>query len=436
MVVAVMAATGLLAGCVPNQQQPVVGGAPQQQAPGTVTYRVGSNTYTNQADYIAAVQREDDTAVAQVAATGQRLGGSVLVVLPTSATIRQIWTKIQSATVNLNDMLATTGEIALLTNARAVEKGHAFDSFRLIRADAPDTAGPDDGSDPDYILRFTTRHKWALSKRGGASRDVDLPPNQATRTAWLNTFNVAVLNAAADLGAGITRQAVPTAPVQIGVPGPFAVPPIAAGPITGTAFFIDGAGHAVTNAHVVPDCKAVKVALSEGRVVDATVAAKDVQNDLAVLAVPSAPLAHAHLVTGLPRQGDSVVAYGFPLGGALGAQGNLSTGIVSSLSGLANDSRMIQISAPVQQGNSGGPLLDLNGEVIGVVSSKINALKLAAVTGDITQNVNFAIKASVLLDFLGSNGVTPDTESHKKPMAMADIGDRARSFTYMVTCQR
>jgi S1-C subfamily serine protease len=72
---------------------------------------------------------------------------------------------------------------------------------------------------------------------------------------------------------------------------------------------------------------------------------------------------------------------------------------------MADDSRYLQISAPVQSGNSGGPLLDQSGNLVGVVSAKLNALKVALKDGDLPQNVNFAVKAAILQTFLNSNRV-------------------------------
>jgi len=119
----------------------------------------------------------------------------------------------------------------------------------------------------------------------------------------------------------------------------------------------------------------------------------------------------------------------------LASKGNLSTGIVSALAGLADDTRKLQISAPVQPGNSGGPVLDQSGNVIGVVDSKLNAIKTAKITGDIPQNVNFAIKAGVVTGFLEANGVDFDAVASKRPLTIADVGDKAKAITFMIECR-
>ncbi len=136
------------------------------------------------------------------------------------------------------------------------------------------------------------------------------------------------------------------------------------------------------------------------------------------------------------RLGDPVVVYGFPLVGVLTPTGNLTTGGVSALAGLGNDSRMMQISAPVQPGNSGGPLLDSGGNVVGVINMKLNALRTAAATGDVPQNVNFAIKASVVRNFLDANSVDYQNAPAARELKPADVADRAKKFTLLIECWR
>jgi Trypsin-like peptidase domain len=87
------------------------------------------------------------------------------------------------------------------------------------------------------------------------------------------------------------------------------------------------------------------------------------------------------------RTGDAIVALGYPLSGLLATGANVSVGNVSALAGLRDDSRYVQISAPIQPGNSGGPLLDASGHLAGIVTSKLNAIRALQVTGDIPQNV-------------------------------------------------
>jgi hypothetical protein len=90
---------------------------------------------------------------------------------------------------------------------------------------------------------------------------------------------------------------------------------------------------------------------------------------------------------------------GYPFHGLLTSDFTVTAGIVSSLSRLLNDTRFLQISAPIQPGNSGGPLLDTSGHVVGVVTEKLNALKFANATGNIPETISFAVNGA-LRDFL------------------------------------
>ena len=109
-------------------------------------------------------------------------------------------------------------------------------------------------------------------------------------------------------------------------------------------------------------------------------------------------------------------------------------GNVTSVAGLGDDSRILQISAPVQPGNSGGPLLDKFGNVVGIIVSKFNALRLAQVTQDVPQNINFAIKASIAANFLEVNNVSMQARAGNEPLEPTEIAetplwrvDRARA---------
>ena len=96
----------------------------------------------------------------------------------------------------------------------------------------------------------------------------------------------------------------------------------------------------------------------------------------------------------------------------------------------------MQISAPVQPGNSGGPLLDSAGNVIGVVSSKLNALKTAGLIGDVPQNVNFAINGSTLRAFLDAKGIDYKETGNERELTGVQIASRASAFTVLIECRQ
>ena len=125
---------------------------------------------------------------------------------------------------------------------------------------------------------------------------------------------------------------------------------------------------------------------------------------------------------------------GHPLRGLLSAQLNVTSGNVSALAGIGDDAQRLQITAPVQPGNRGGPLLDAAGNVIGVVVSKLDAVRTAELTGDIPQNVNFAIKGALVRGFLDIHGVAYRRRASDTKLAPEQLAERARAFTVAVHC--
>jgi hypothetical protein len=214
------------------------------------------------------------------------------------------------------------------------------------------------------------------------------------------------------------------------------LPPAAHGQTvrTGTGFAVSAQTLIVTNAHVAKGCRSLRV-LHDGTAGSARLLALDDRADLAVLRTElRTPKIAALRVQPPVRLGEDVVSFGFPLSGSLSREGNLTTGNVSALAGLKDDPTYFQITAPVQPGNSGGPLMDEAGDVIAVVTSKLDALKLAQRIGDIPQNVNFAIKAQVLKRFLDGQRLSYSEQVASEKMAVADIADLARAFTVQVEC--
>ncbi len=121
----------------------------------------------------------------------------------------------------------------------------------------------------------------------------------------------------------------------------------------------------------------------------------------------------------------------------LSADPSLTAGNVNALSGLENDKNSIQISSPIQPDNSGGPLLNKKGYLVGVVQSKLNTLQLAQYTGDIAQNVNFAVNTSALIQALDASGITYKREKQveREELPTPDIADEAIKYTVQVMCR-
>ena len=172
---------------------------------------------------------------------------------------------------------------------------------------------------------------------------------------------------------------------------------------SGTAWPVSN-GFVVTNNHVVSGSKTLTLIRSDGTRISAHVVGRDADNDLALLSVDDpqslpAPLALSSSAADL---GSNVFTIGFPHLDLMGRSPKVTEGIVSSNTGLHDDDRYYQISVPVQAGNSGGPLIDMNGHVIGIVTAKLNALAVFQRSGNLPENVNYAIKSRLITALLGN----------------------------------
>lgn len=196
---------------------------------------------------------------------------------------------------------------------------------------------------------------------------------------------------------------------------------------SGSGFYVTPEGHVLTNAHVVDDCVAIRVDGHPARLVATS------ETDLALLATDTAPKATATFATRPARLNADVTALGYPLAHLLGGL-NVTRGAVSSMTGLAGDPDTMQITAPVQPGNSGGPLIGPDGHVVGVVVAKLDALSVADQLGDIPQNVNFAIRADRATAFLSAQGLSPATADTTEALPPEDLAERAAAFTAFVEC--
>lgn len=204
---------------------------------------------------------------------------------------------------------------------------------------------------------------------------------------------------------------------------------------SGTGFVISASGHIVTNNHVIDGCTDIRGNLGGQPPATLRVVSSDEANDLAVLQGPAGAFKDfARIRDRAIRSGDSVVAIGYPFHGLLTSDFTVTTGIVSSLSGLMNDTRVLQISAAVQPGNSGGPLFDTSGLIIGVVAAKLDGLKMIRATGNIPENINFAIKTGAIRDFLDNSVVPYETAAPGGELKTAEIAGNARAFTLLITC--
>jgi S1-C subfamily serine protease len=196
--------------------------------------------------------------------------------------------------------------------------------------------------------------------------------------------------------------------------------------VSGTGFFINK-GYLISNNHVIENCSSIDI-IRKGYKSSAKVIDRDEINDLAILKAKQENSSYLKFRDKKKvKIGEKIITMGYPLGSLLGNNIKLTIGNISSLTGLMNDSTKLQLTAPIQHGNSGGPLLDKNGEVIGVVYAQLN--------NNIAQNVNLAIKANLVKMFLDTNGIQYQEYDTFENMNTEDVADMAKNGIVQVICR-
>lgn len=206
----------------------------------------------------------------------------------------------------------------------------------------------------------------------------------------------------------------------------------------GTGVVINNMGHVLTNNHVVDACATITVYGEDGKPKSSRKVGADKKNDLAFLITDYPGLGTPmSLRVGNPvKSGESLLVIGFPFAGLLSSEPNVSVGNVSATSGIQDDVSVFQLSAPIHSGNSGGPVVDSAGLMIGLVSSKLNSIAVAKATGDIPQNIGFGIKTEVIELFLNSKSVPFNFGTGKLSKAgTAEVASKAKRSVVKVVCK-
>ncbi|HEY4750522.1 MAG TPA: serine protease [Steroidobacteraceae bacterium] len=206
---------------------------------------------------------------------------------------------------------------------------------------------------------------------------------------------------------------------------------------SGSGIVVDEVGDVLTNNHVVDHCTSISVKTPNSKPLVATVAAVDPKNDLAIIKisydVPLGEPAHFRAQAQPARLGESIAVIGYPLTGMLSSEPKATFGQINSVAGYNNDYTLLQISAPVQPGNSGGPVLDESGQVIGVVVSQAS-LAVVAIAGNVPQNVNFAIRGEVAQIFLAARGIKILAGNRRHALSTSAVAAAGVKSTVFVQC--
>lgn len=172
----------------------------------------------------------------------------------------------------------------------------------------------------------------------------------------------------------------------------------------GSGFFLNKEGYIATNYHVIEGATTLQANFTRNGKVEsypASVVATDEQNDLAIIKIDDSSYKNVSqipygLLSRTKDTGSEVFALGYPMADVMGSEVKFTDGKISSKSGIQGDIRVYQISVPIQPGNSGGPLFDMEGNIVGITSSGLNRDYFKS------ENVNYAIKASYLKTLMES----------------------------------
>lgn len=210
--------------------------------------------------------------------------------------------------------------------------------------------------------------------------------------------------------------------------------PIKSGNWSGTGFALNN-GLVVTNYHVVENAKTVKIQGIHGdfnSFYNAEVISIDEKSDIAILKVNDKKFEGFGLVPyrieySMADVGEDIFVLGYPLTATMGDEIKLTTGVVSSKSGFMGDKSLYQISAPIQPGNSGGPLFNSNGNVIGIVCAK----------HDGAEGVGYAIKSSYLIYLIESSSLSGYLPKVNNLSSKKTLSEKVKSidfFVYKIIC--
>ncbi len=202
--------------------------------------------------------------------------------------------------------------------------------------------------------------------------------------------------------------------------------PPSSGGKSGTGFYINKNGFVVTNNHVVSGCSSVWIKDNDRDIPGVVVKSNEVL-DIAVIKASINNKIYAKFANDI-RTGEDVMALGFPLGNELGADIKVTKGNISAVSGMKGNKDYLQFTAPIQAGNSGGPLLNEGGFVVGINTAKL--------VGEKYQNINFAINGNSAQRFLGKHSIDFEYGKYDESeiLKSADLAEKGEKFTIRVLC--
>jgi len=201
---------------------------------------------------------------------------------------------------------------------------------------------------------------------------------------------------------------------------------------SGTGFFINKSGHIISNNHVIDACNTVKVHY-DGVASPVTILATDRINDLSLMKSKVIPKDYFSVSENDAVLLDEIYVAGYPFGKMVSSSVKVTKGVVSALTGIANNYSNIQIDAALQPGNSGGPIINNKGNVVGVAVAKLDYKAIIKDFGAIPEGTNFGIKSSTVHQFIKANNVNSGSGGYRE-MSTQDIGKKIQKATVYLDC--
>ena len=202
----------------------------------------------------------------------------------------------------------------------------------------------------------------------------------------------------------------------------------------GTGFFVDRQGTLLTNAHVVKGCSLLTVSRPEAGTQPAQLRDLDFSLDLALIDTELQPPQTATFAPAHRPMPEEIAILGYPNQGAATLTPTLTKGAIPESGARASAARPLPLKANVQPGNSGGPVLDPAGRVLGVVFAAVDTKRVYQQTGQIVRDVGLAIPNAIALGFLKRNGIQPRIDDSPASEPSPDLLETASGYLARIEC--
>jgi S1-C subfamily serine protease len=292
---------------------------------------------------------------------------------------------------------------------------------------------------PDkYVILRNNQGLWHQQyKYGNMQEYVQLPKTYANSTMKVSSEASKLANAASHVGhlaLAMKKKydALHTSTVASKPNKP--TPEKSRGISTGTGFFISNDGYVLTNSHVIEDSSNISIILN-GKSVSASLIDHDSSNDIALLKVDKSVEGLSIELKKKTKQGTEIAVLGYPNIGLQGNEQKATFGFINANSGIQGDTRYFQISSPIQPGNSGSPMVNEKGVVIGIASASLNQTAAIKSTGTLAQNVNYAVKIAYALPMLINHGVEYIEPTGQKPLEKTKLIESISNSVVLVVAE-